>query len=550
MTTRWAALAAALGAVAARGRAVASPSVFLNIIIDDLGWANIGPRSPNPPENETPRLASLAARGVTLARQYNHFTCSPSRAAFSTGRIPLRVQQTLDNPDKLTAGIPFNMTTIAERMGDAGFVPMVFGKWDQGWATTRHTPLGRGYARSLVYAEHMNDYWTQRIEPTGTSCANASLFDLWEDSGPAKALAGTGQYFEDMVFSRALEAIANFSRGALAPARGLYLDVRPHSMHWPLMLKPEDFANFSGVTDDEARCAERFYGEGMWPAALAPGGRAFACRRQYQAMLARLDANIGALEDALVAAGLWDATLVTLFSDNGGVVDQTESAGSNFPLRGGKYRPFEGGVRVTALWSGGFLPPRARGTTAAGLVSVADYAATLCALAGGGAACGADARAAAGGLPPPDSLDVWAHVTGANATSPRAELPVDERVLLRDDGAALWKLVLGSFDGALWTGPVSPNATATDPSAHVLACAPACLFDVRADPGEHADVAAAHPRVVAEMTARLAALQATFYSNSDSGGADLCPAGTKDCLCYAAEHTYGGFLGPWHDFAQ
>ena len=440
------------------------------------------------------------------------------------------------------------MTVIAERMAAAGFVPMIFGKWDQGWASQRHTPRGRGYARSLVYAEHMNDYFSQHIEPTGTSCANTSLFDLWEDDGPATALAGTGRYFDDMVFARAREAIANFSRGALAPARGLFLDVRPHSMHWPLQLAPSDFANFSWVGDDEALCAARFYGGGMWPEALAPGGRAFSCRRQYQAMLARLDANIGTLEDALVAAGLWEATLVTLFSDNGGVIDRTESAGNNYPLRGGKYGPFEGGIRMTALWSGGYLPAAARGTAAEGLVSVADYAATLCALAGG-AACGADARAAAGGLPPPDSLDVWAHVTGANATSPRAELAVDAGVLLRADGAALWKLMLGDFGGAGWTGPTFPNASGADPKAVALACAPACLFDVRADAGEHRDLAAARPDIVAAMTARLAALRPGFYSNSDRGGRDLCPAGTADCLCYAAEHTYGGFLGPFHEFA-
>jgi len=80
----------------------------------------------------------------------------------------------------------------------------------------------------------------------------------------------------------------------------------------------------------------------MWPPTAGGGdARAFECRRQYQAMLAALDARVGALEDALAAAGLWQDTLVTLMTDNGGVIEMTESAGNNFPLRGGKYAAWE-----------------------------------------------------------------------------------------------------------------------------------------------------------------------------------------------------------------
>ncbi len=121
------------------GVQAAPPKIILNIIIDDLGWANFGPRTPNPPENETPRLSSLCSRGVLLDRQYNHFTCSPSRAAFSTGRLPVHVQDTLDNPDKINSGIPQNMTVIAARLAAAGYSTHIYGSACNGTCRTQGT---------------------------------------------------------------------------------------------------------------------------------------------------------------------------------------------------------------------------------------------------------------------------------------------------------------------------------------------------------------------------------------------------------------------------
>ena len=543
----------------------APPKVILNIIVDDLGWSNFGPRSPNPPENETPRLTSLASRGVTLLRQYNHFTCTPSRSSFTTGRLPVHVQTTLDNPDKINAGIPINMTSIAERMQRLGYVTAIYGKWDQGGASPRHTPEGRGYDHSFIYFEHMNNYWNWTIEPTGTACNNAAtplLIDAWENGAPANISSSSQSqlpqpppiYWDEAVFSRALAAIANSS----SSSDGLYLDVRPHSMHWPLMVDQETLLNFSWVGNDESSCSARFYqNQPIFPGGGTGAAGNFSCRRQYQAMLHNLDKRIGSLEDALIAAGLWNQTLITFFSDNGGVIDISESAGNNYPHRGGKYTPLEGGIRVTAFWGGGYLPASSYGTSIHGIVSVADYSTTLCIIGGGTLeSCQLDTVAEAAGLPPLDSLNVWPLISGINLTSPRVEIPVSNNVLIQykgvgngSGGGPIWKWLSGTISRAAWTGPIFPNATGADPAGVQLDCGVVgCLFDIWADPEERNDVALTYPSIASQMKSRLNQLSNGFYSNSDEGGTSRCPKNTPDCMCWAGMNLHGGFLGPFHDW--
>merc|ERR1712083_1099589 len=114
------------------------------------------------------------------------------------------------------------------------------------------------------------------------------------------------------------------------------------------------------------------------------------------------------------AKGMWDNTLVIMSSDNGGPVDTQENAANNWPLRGGKYSLFEGGIRVAAFVSGGLIPAGLRGTTNNGIVHIADWYGTLCGLAGVGVE---DTLAAANGLPPVDSVDMWPFLSGKVHTS-------------------------------------------------------------------------------------------------------------------------------------
>eukprot|EP00611_Tribonema_gayanum_P011642 TRINITY_DN21956_c0_g1_i1.p1 TRINITY_DN21956_c0_g1~~TRINITY_DN21956_c0_g1_i1.p1 ORF type:complete len:109 (+),score=31.51 TRINITY_DN21956_c0_g1_i1:267-593(+) len=105
---------------------------------------------------------------------------------------------------------------------------------------------------------------------------------------------------------------------------------------------------------------------------------------------------------------MWASTLVVVTSDNGGPTAFADGA-SNYPLRGGKYGNFEGGVRVNAVVSGGYLPKAQRGAVATGLIGIEDWYSTFCALAGQDPF---DKKASAAGLPRVDSVNMWPYLSG------------------------------------------------------------------------------------------------------------------------------------------
>ena len=121
------------------------------VLGDDIGWANVGWHSRGSAEVVTPNLDALVSEGLELDQMFAFKYCSPSRSALQTGRNPIHVNvvnlNTEHNPlDPVSgfAGIPTNMTGIAEKLTAAGYHAHAVGKWDCGMATERHTPMGRG----------------------------------------------------------------------------------------------------------------------------------------------------------------------------------------------------------------------------------------------------------------------------------------------------------------------------------------------------------------------------------------------------------------------
>jgi arylsulfatase B len=147
-----------VAAAAANTAAAAKQPHILMILVDDLGHAELGyHRPPAYKEVVTPEIDELVRTGAQLDRFYVHKFCSPTRCAIQTGRAPIHVNvinaapevHNASDPISGFAGIPRNMTGVAEVMRRAGYSTHYAGKWDTGMATPDHTPAGRGYDSSL-----------------------------------------------------------------------------------------------------------------------------------------------------------------------------------------------------------------------------------------------------------------------------------------------------------------------------------------------------------------------------------------------------------------
>ena len=96
----------------------------------DFGWAETSyHRNPEDKEISTPTMDALVKSGVELNRHYVHMMCTPSRASFYSGRLPVHVLTQLAGPCDENGAIPRNMTGIAQVLKRGGYATHQVGKW-------------------------------------------------------------------------------------------------------------------------------------------------------------------------------------------------------------------------------------------------------------------------------------------------------------------------------------------------------------------------------------------------------------------------------------
>ena len=496
-------------AVSIRSNRSADKPHIVFMLVDDWGWADVGyHRNTSKNDVPTPNIDSLVKEGLQLDQHYVYNWCSPSRSAFLSGRLPIHVNDeakvsyaTYNPKDPVSGfmGIPRKMTVISAKMKEAGYTTHQVGKWHVGFATPDHTPKGRGFDTSFGYFNAANDYFNETI----FQCNKTPMVDLWDTDKPASDKNGTGEdHYEESLFKdRLLEIISDHD-----PSEPLFLYYAPHIVHMPYQV-PEKYLKKFDFIDNELR-------------------------QVYHAMVSYLDDVVGELVQALKTKKLWDNLLFVVSSDNGGPVNPGKGA-NNYPLKGGKHTDWQGGVRVNAFASGGYLPEDRRGKMTEGYIHIADWYATFCALAG---VDPTDTAAAKANLPPIDSLNMWPLISGQNSTSPRVDIPVSNTTLISGD----FKILVGTNNDAGWTGPVYPNST--NPNGGIDAIVHCdqgngCLYNIINDPGEHFNLASKMPDKLKEMQKKLSDYQATHFS-PDRG--QITPL-----ACQAALGEYGGFWGPF-----
>ena len=105
-----------------------SPNIVY-ILWDDTAFGAVGfPALQKNFGYETPNLNKMAEEGVNFLRMYSEPSCTPTRAAFLTGRHPVRHGMGVVGMPHEFSGLRAEEVTIAEVLSNAGYATGFFGK--------------------------------------------------------------------------------------------------------------------------------------------------------------------------------------------------------------------------------------------------------------------------------------------------------------------------------------------------------------------------------------------------------------------------------------
>lgn len=266
------------------------PHIVL-VMADDHGYGDCG--FTGHPFVQTPNLDQMAKNGVVFNRFYASApVCSPTRASVLTGRHPFRTNVPNHGhymrPDE---------QTIAEQLGEAGYVTGHFGKWHIGSVQPNSptSPGGAGF-----------DEWLSGL----------NFFDndpYLSRNGKYLQIKGAGTVIS---MDATLDFLSKHKDGD-KPMFTVTWFPSPHNPHPEI---PQGMKNAATLYKNEKTKLPGYFRE-----------------------ITLLDQQIGRLREHLRKLGIEKNTLFLYCSDNGGLV--TESSGG----RAKKGSIYEGGLRVPSV---------------------------------------------------------------------------------------------------------------------------------------------------------------------------------------------------------
>jgi len=321
------------------GQARESAPNFVFILIDDMGWRDLGCFGST--FHETPNIDRLARQGVRFTSAYAACNvCSPTRASLLTGKYPPRTgitdwipgnrrpQKML--PAEMRDSLSHDEVTLAEALKDAGYATAFVGKWHLGRTDRREGPDLQGFDVNVGGSHYGTppSYFSQYRNP-------------WIDDGPE------GEYLTD----RLGEEAAKFIKAKKDKPFLVYLS--HYGVHNPQRAKQ--------ALIDKYKAKAMNLPHANTPEFITDHGRQVRQQQDrpvYAAMVESVDDSVGRVMKALEDAGVAERTVVVFTTDNGGLSTAEGSPTSNVPLRTGKGWPYEGGVRVPLIvkWPGAVKP--------------------------------------------------------------------------------------------------------------------------------------------------------------------------------------------------
>jgi len=437
-------LVATLSPIAAAERL---PNVVI-IFTDDQGYGDLG--SFGAKGYTTPNIDQLAREGARFTNFHvANAVCSASRSALLTGCYSNRLGIFGALGPSSTHGLSGAETTLAEVLKQRGYATGMAGKWHLGHREP-FLPHRHGFDESFGIP-YSNDMWPHHPEAKPGTYPPLPLLENGRVINP-EVTPGDQRNFTTWFTERAVAFIERHKE------RPFFFYLAHPMPHVPLYVSDK----FQG------RSEQGLYGD----------------------VIMEIDWSVGEVMRTLARHGLERDTLVIFTSDNGPWLSYGNHGGSAAPLREGKGTSWEGGTRVPCVmrWPGK-IPA---GVTRDDFLMTIDLLPTI-------------ARRVGAELPvlPIDGRDVWPLLAGLpGAKNPhtgygfwyaRNEL----QAVVSGDGR--WKLVLPHRYRTLGGGTGGRDGIPTKYTQAAVA-APE-LYDLRSDPGETTDVAAARPAEVARLLA-------------------------------------------------
>jgi arylsulfatase len=310
-----------------------TPNIIF-IVLDDLGYAQLGCYGGLGGRIRTPNIDTLAAQGIRYSNFHTTALCSPTRAALLTGRnhhsvgVGVIVERATGFPG-YHARIPKDSAMLPKVLGHNGYATYCVGKWhltpDEHNGPTGpfdRWPLAQGFQRFYGFLPGETDQWHP---------------DLWEDNHRVDPPEREDYHLTTDLADKAISWLNEHQ--AVDPTRPFLLHFALGATHSPHHAPKALIDSYKGLFDagwdviqtetfdrqleldvvpQGTTLPPRNRGVPAW-SDLTDLERKIYCRQMetYAAFVEHTDAEIGRLLDYLRSAGIFDNTLIFLMSDNG-----------------------------------------------------------------------------------------------------------------------------------------------------------------------------------------------------------------------------------------
>jgi len=341
------------------------PPNIVYLLWDDTAFGAVGfPALQKNFGYETPNINRMAGEGINFTRMYSEPSCTPTRAAFLTGRHPVRHGMGVVGMPHEFSGLRAEEVTIAEVLSKAGYATAHYGKGhlgdieesylhNQGFDEALFTPMNQissiwnptGNAVNAALGIHPEIYPPDpyRLDNPGLVPDGWVMTIEGNKGEQGKEWCGTSNECYEKIDHESEKRTLEFIRKNAKVGKPFFVEYWPNMLNF---LKPD------------------------MPKKTVSGGK-------VADNLMAVDAFIGQVMEELKQLGIADNTLFIAMADNGPMVHSPPPGWGMLEMlyRGGKGDFTEGGVRTAAFaWWPGMIE---KGQVVGDIVHVTDLYTTF-----------------------------------------------------------------------------------------------------------------------------------------------------------------------------